>query len=173
MISILLVAALVSPAQASPPRFEEPGVFRVETPPGSDWQKLATRAAAAGGEASTLYFWQKRTDPDPRAGILVADRVAATDEERIAEIRRHRQALRDATAGYALKDVELDDPEVGAPVPDRVSFGATGRDAAGRRWTIRYTLVFGRKNVYRLEALAPSKARADSLMETLQTFQEL
>jgi hypothetical protein len=174
MLSLFLTFAAAMPqdpkAEGAADTFEAPGVFTVADPEGADWKRV--RAGEVNGVKFAAYYWQKEGTPG-RAVITVEGRVAATDAERSAAVKTHWNNLASTLERGGFKAPEPKRPNADPPIPDRVDYSASAEDPNGVRQYFRCATLFGQKNTYLLQAIAPTEADADALIQMLGTFKEL
>jgi hypothetical protein len=169
-LAAVVVMAVAGAGQvAVDPPFEVGGLFRVATPRVCRW------LAAQEGELRGVRFradlcaWE---GGPTRVVRTVEGQVVTTEAEKAAAVAGYRNGMLEALDRARLERPETERPKLGGPIGERVSYRLAADDPTGARRFIRWVTIFGRKNVYRIQAIGGSVEEADRLVSVLDLVQE-
>ena len=171
MLSIVLIVTLVGTGQtAGGEPFVAEGVFTIATPDSLAWSLvkedqvdgMPIRAYVCAGEGS-------RT----RIVLTVEGRVVTTDQDKSAAVKGHWNGMLEMLQKAGFQRPETHRPRLEPPLGARVGYRLAGDDPTGARRYIRCMTIFGKKNIYLIQAITASVEEADALMPTFDSFREL
>jgi len=170
LVTIVAEVSVATAAEKEQDRFTLEGVLSIPSPgDGYRWKEVKT--GETKGVKSHLLECRKEKS-STKLVLAVECRKANTSAQRLAAVKEGYRLFLDRLEKAGLGDLKKTRPSLRAPIPDRVEYQASGRDADGSPVEVRGVIVFG-KNLYTLEATAATSREAAQLLRIAEVWEEL
>lgn len=168
LIPLLCLTGAAAPGSGpSADRLQVPGLCTIETPgKGWVWKAVNEYDPKKGG----IYMCTMEGDPS-KLVFIIDPRKLTTDEERIATLKAHFNALVDSLKQLGCADSKGKRPQLKPPIPDDVDYFVIGTTPQGRTVNLHAHTVF-KEHTYLIQAAGPSLAEAEKLANISKTLKE-